>query len=152
MRSHLLASLTSKVAIGVTATVLAAGSAGAVIATQTISDDSVHAAEATTTTSSTSTTLAPTTTSTTSTTLAPTTTTTVEDDEAHEHPDNFGDAVSEDAHDGGVDGDEISDAAHAKNEARKAESDDDDEADDHGKSDDEEHGKSAEHRQDDDED
>ena len=90
---------------------------------------------ATTTTSTT----APTTT-TTSTTVAPTTTTTsttvvAGDDAAKEHPDNFGAMVSEDARDGGVDGQEISKAAHERNEKRRAEraaarEDDDDDDDD----------------------
>ena len=77
MREHLLRALTSKVMIGVVATTLAAGSAGAVIATQTIGDS--HPADesgfvaADETTTTTSTTVARTTTST---TVAPTTTTT----------------------------------------------------------------------------
>lgn len=131
MRSHLLASLTSKVAVGVAATVITAGSAGAVLATQTISDNTpVHAQDevttTTSTTSTTSTTIAPTTT-TTSTTVAPTTTTTAKPADDHE---NFGATVSEDAHDGGVDGQQVSDEAHAKNDARKATQADDGTKDD----------------------
>jgi hypothetical protein len=54
-----------------------------------------------------------------------------------EHPDNIGKTVSEDAHDGGVDGQEISDMAHERNAARAgadhATADDhSDEADDQG--------------------
>jgi hypothetical protein len=121
MRNHLLAALGSKVAVGAAVTVLAFGTAGAVLALQPVSDSSpserggpfVAADETTTTT----TTAAPTTTTTT--TVAPTTTTTVDD---HGN-DNFGAIVSEDAHDGGVDGQEISKAAHERNDERKAEHD-----------------------------
>ena len=37
-----------------------------------------------------------------------------------DHPDNFGATVSADARDGGVDGQEISEMAHERNDARKA--------------------------------
>ncbi|MCU1377673.1 MAG: hypothetical protein JWN29_656 [Acidimicrobiales bacterium] len=131
MRNHLLAALGSKVVVGVAATTLAFGTAGAVLVLQPVSDSKpsesggpfVAADETTTTTSTTST-------STTSTTVDPTTTTTVptddhdaDDDHAKdgsevEH-DNFGARVSADAHDGGVDGQEISAAAHKRNDARK---------------------------------
>ena len=43
----------------------------------------------------------------------------------HEHPDNFGAVVSEDAHDGGVDGQEISEMAHERNDARQADNEND---------------------------
>ncbi|MGY1639657.1 hypothetical protein ACI782_00790 [Geodermatophilus sp. SYSU D00703] len=43
----------------------------------------------------------------------------VEDETEATHPDNFGAYVSGQAHDGGVDGQEISDAAHARNQQRK---------------------------------
>jgi hypothetical protein len=134
MRNHLLAALGSKVVIGAAATVLAFSTAGAVLVLQPASDSTpsgsggpfVAADETTTTTS---------TTSTTSTTVAPTTTTTsttVADHDADDDHgkagteakhDNFGAVVSKDAHDGGVDGQEISAAAHKRNDARKAQHD-----------------------------
>ncbi|MGY1689174.1 hypothetical protein [Geodermatophilus sp. SYSU D01105] len=43
----------------------------------------------------------------------------VQEDTEPAHPGDFGARVSEDARDGGVDGQEIRDAAHARNEARK---------------------------------
>jgi hypothetical protein len=160
MKQQLVRAFGSKVVVGLGATVLAFGTAGTVIALQPASDTAadhggtlVAAEETTTTTStstSTSTTVAPTTT-TTSTTVAPTTTTTTvhdaDDDhgteaDEHEHPDNFGATVSEDARDGGVDGREISQAAHDRNDDRRAaaghDADDDHKAaadhadDDHG--------------------
>jgi hypothetical protein len=116
MRNHLLAALGSKVVIGGAATVLAFGTAGAVLALQPVSDNSPShsggpfvAADETTTT--TSTTVAPTTTSTTSTTVAPTTTTTTvarpatkaDDDGAnHDVNDDHGNEAAEiDDHDDG---------------------------------------------------
>ncbi|MCU1375775.1 MAG: hypothetical protein JWO68_3061 [Actinomycetia bacterium] len=123
MRNHVLAALGSKVAVGAAVTVLAFGTAGAVLALQPVSDSSpserggpfVVADETTTTSTTTSTTVAPTTT----TTVAPTTSTTLDD---HGN-DNFGAIVSKDAHDGGVDGQDISEAAHERNDERKAEHD-----------------------------
>lgn len=164
MKHSLIASVTSKVAIGVAATALAAGTAGAVIATQPVSDshDAVTVEETTTTTSTTSTTsttVDPATTSTTSTTVADddAAKTAVTDDS--EHPDNFGAIVSKDAKDGGVDGHEISKMAHDRNDARatqhEADSDDDDSAtvtDDHGDDHGGERGQSADHATDDDQD
>jgi hypothetical protein len=129
LKTNIAAALGSKVAIGVSATVLAFGTAGTVLALQPASSDqapgtsdrpaaAAAATEDTTTTTSTSTT------STTSTTEAPTTTTTAPeagDDHGQDaHPDNFGAMVSADARDGGVDGQEISKAAHERNEARRA--------------------------------
>ena len=145
MRKTLLATATAKLVAGVGAVAIATGTAGAVIATQPVADHelppqaSARAVEATSdsTTTTTSTTLAPTTT-----TMAPTTTTTVASTTAadeQEPKDNFGAWVSAQAKDGGVDGREISAAAHERNEERKAAraaEDDDDEKDedvDHGK-------------------
>ena len=56
----------------------------------------------------------------TTTTVPGTTATTSDDHGRDEHPDNFGAMVSEDARDGGVDGHEISEAAHERNEKRQA--------------------------------
>jgi hypothetical protein len=153
LKSHIAAALGSKVAVGVGAAVLAFGTAGTVIALQPASDTSPSTsggptvAAADDTTSTTSTTVEDATTTTT--VEASTTTTTAHDadddhgrdaDEAeHEHPDNFGAIVSEDAHDGGVDGHEISRLAHDRNDDRAADRDDDhrgpghDASDDHGR-------------------
>ena len=139
MKQQLIRAFGSKVVVGVGATALAFGTAGTVIALQPASDSTADhdgtVISVEETTSTTSTTVAPTTT-TTSTTVAPTTTTTVHDadddhgkDADHEHPDNFGAMVSEDAHDGGVDGQEISKAAHDRNDDRAAEREAED---DHG--------------------
>lgn len=160
MRTTTFTALTAKAVAGIAAATIAAGSAGTVLVTQTVGDDrpaELTAAEETTTTTeaeeTTTTTAAETTTTTeatTTTTEAPdgstTTTTEVEDEaeDAKEHPENFGAIVSADAKDGGVDGQEIAEAAHAKNAERKGsrphpatqpstpddDSDDDDEADD----------------------
>ncbi|MEN3271432.1 MAG: hypothetical protein V7636_193 [Actinomycetota bacterium] len=75
-----------------------------------------------------------------------TTKTVTADADANEHPDNFGAVVSADAKDGGVDGQTISDMAHAKNDLRKANSNTS--ADDHGKADDD-HGVDGQEKADD---
>lgn len=115
MKTPLFASLPAKVAAGVAGVALLTGGTSTVLNLQPASEQTAAESDDTTTT----------TTSTTSTTEATTTTTstTVADDddtETHEHPDNFGALVSEDAHDGGVDGQEISAKARARNEARRA--------------------------------
>jgi len=156
MKPQLIASLTSKLAIGVAAGTLALGSAGAVIATQHI-DSTTSDSETTTTTVPESTT-----TTSTSTTEAPKTATTPTTD-------SFSAFVQNLAHDkdrdGGI-GKQVSAEAHKRNEARKADEAKDDhdatEADD--KDDDdttttteatststttETHGESGSHRQDD---
>ena len=149
MRKQLFASISTKVAIGVGAVALAAGTAGAAVVMQPVGDHHVDVA-AVDDESTTTTTAAPTTT----TTAAPTTTTTAKpavkadddakecddesgeddaaehakdstdtkdsDDDATEHPANFGARVSADAKDCGVDGRTISQEAHDKNDAREA--------------------------------
>ena len=135
---RVLASLSWKAAAAVTFTALAFGT-GAATSFNLIGDshadehrqDAEHRPATTTTT----------------TTIA----TTAADDDKHkgdgvntagtnEHPDNFGAIVSADAQDGGVDGQEISEMAHERNEDRAAARDTAasaadagaDEADDHG--------------------
>ena len=127
MKHPQFASLTAKVAAGVAGLALATGGAGVALASQADTGRTlpVSAAEAALEAAGRQAEVT-TTTTTTSTTVPSTTTTTVvedeKDDEAKaEHPDNFGAMVSEDARDGGVDGQEISERAHARNEARRAE-------------------------------
>jgi hypothetical protein len=147
MRTNLLASLTSKIVVGVAATTLAAGSAGAAVLTQTISDESapVETVE----------------------TIEETVEETIEEtpledvldegagdetaetDETEEtedgddlgsfdesvdtstaHPDNFGKIVSERAHSEGGNKGGVAHLAHEKNAERKAGGAADDDADD----------------------
>jgi hypothetical protein len=154
MQKRILASLSWKAAAAIAAGTLAVGT-GAATSFSLIGDshaDTDHELKVdehakTTTTSSTSTTS--------------TTSTTIDDVEAeshvageHEtdHPDNFGAIVSKDAHDGGVDGQEISDMAHDRNDARAtagehATADDEVDDDEHGQR--EAHDESGDHRRDD---
>jgi hypothetical protein len=123
MPQRILSSLTWKAGVAVAATALAAGTGATTV--HLVSDS--HAADHPAADVSEHVT---TTTTTTSTTVDDGSSTedesddveakTVTDDASTEHPDNFGAVVSEDAHDGGVDGQEISDMAHERNDARKA--------------------------------
>ena len=157
MKTALLTSLTAKVAAGVAGVALLSGGAGTVLALQPAGERTLppSAAEAALEATGRE---AATTTTTTTTTAAPTTTTGDDDDKATEdatkdlaedttedeakaHPDNFGAMVSEDAKDGGVDGQEISELAKARNEERRADradKDDDDEAEADDEADDDE--------------
>ena len=120
MPQRLLTSLTWKAGVAIAATALAAGTGATtfhLVNDSHPSDDPAEISEHGSTTTTTSTTVD-----------GSTTSTTADDHGADantagdqpDHPDNFGATVSEDAHDGGVDGQEISDMAHARNDARKA--------------------------------
>jgi hypothetical protein len=145
MRHRLLSSLSWKAGIAIAATALAAGTGAGTVHLVGDSHRSGDGTEVTDDHDGTTTTTEDTTTTTSSTTVdddhdADASARAADDDATDEHPDNFGAVVSEDAKDGGVDGHEISDMAHARNDARRAEAgddtevdDDEDEADHHGR-------------------
>ena len=151
MRQRIITGLTWRAGVAIAATALAAGTGAT--AFHLVND--TEAGDGTTIENH----------ATTTTTVDDTTTTTADDHDADakthdgveaddvnadhpEHPDNFGATVSADAQDGGVDGQEISDMAHERNDARQAANEHananaDDKGDDDG-----EQGVSADHRQD----
>ena len=116
MKAHVLAALSSKVAIGVTAGVLAFGSAGAVVATQAIN----HSSDGDPTTTTTSTTLDD---------NGATNDDAVTNDSAaqDESPDDHGtdfstqvrDLAQDDEREGGI-GEQVSQLAHDRNDERQA--------------------------------
>lgn len=143
MKTALLTSLTAKVAAGVAGVALLSGGTATALVLQPAGDRTLPASAAEAALEATGREAATTTTTTTSTTVAPAITTVPEDDakdevakdatddtESKEHPDNFGAVVSEDAKDGGVDGQEISELAKARNEERRADRADEDEDED----------------------
>ena len=133
-KTPLLASLSAKVAAGIAGVALLAGGTGTVLALQPASDTHELPAKAADAaveaTNRTTTTTDDDTSSDALSTEDDGDDVTTESHPAGEHPDNFGALVSEDAKDGGVDGHEIADAAHARNAERRgaltAATDDDD--------------------------
>jgi len=115
MNTHVIAALTSKVAIGVTAGVLAFGSAGAVVATQTIG----HSSDDHPTTTTTSTTLDD---GSATNDDAVTNDADVQDESTDDHGTDFSaqvrDLAQDDDREGGI-GEQVSQLAHDRNDDRQ---------------------------------
>jgi hypothetical protein len=149
MPQRILSSLSWKAGIAIAATALAAGTGATTFHLASDSHAGDHPAAESEHGSTTTTTA-----------VGTTTTTAGADDEGKsgdattagqpDHPDNFGAIVSKDAQDGGVDGQEISDMAHARNDARKLAADNATTADDNGKdeADDQDENEGDDHRSD----